>query len=193
MSCRCSWECGADDEPRWGWEQTSGGSVTSRFRAVELQVQAPAQHTRTPPSPSPPPPAPARAPVDELNGTPGEYTHGSLGSRLWFGCAWTIHACSALSVNTSMPSWASQASAAHAAGVLRHFAQALGRPRREAQEWGEVVHNYTRLSLSLWSQSGDGHPNSGDQWFTDFDTRVGERSAPPGATWPHPLKHPLKC
>ena len=38
QTCRCSWECGQDDEPRWSFNQSSGGSVTDRFRVVEMQA-----------------------------------------------------------------------------------------------------------------------------------------------------------
>ena len=38
LTCRCSWECGQDDEPRWSFNQTSGGSLTDRFRVVEMQA-----------------------------------------------------------------------------------------------------------------------------------------------------------
>ena len=38
QGCRCSWECGQDDEPRWSFNQSSGGSLTTRFWAVEMQA-----------------------------------------------------------------------------------------------------------------------------------------------------------
>lgn len=98
QSCRCSWECGQDDEPRWGWNQTSGGAITNRFRVVEMQ-----------------------------------------------------------------------AATAHAAAVLKHFAQELDLPLTEIERWAKVVSQYVNLTLSLWDPT--------TYWFADYDTITKDKSS----------------
>ena len=54
-----------------------------------------------------------------------------------------------------------QAATAHAAGVLRHFAQELGMGSSETAKWSAVVERFTNLTMTLWDAK--------DGWFTDFD------------------------